>query len=121
MPLTAARAQAISEASFTAGFVSLHTAEPNDSGSNEASGGGYARQEVTLEWDTDAMTNDSEADFGEPSVSWGTITHVGLFTLVSGGTFVGWAPISPSIPGAPGVRIFIEAGSFRIRVLPAIP
>jgi hypothetical protein len=74
-----------------------------------------------LSWTTDAMRSDAEADFGEPGASWGTITHVGVWTLVTGGTFRGWAAIAPSIPAEPGIRVFVAAGDFRMRVLPEAP
>jgi len=55
--------------------VSLHESEPNSSGSNELSGGGYARQEVT---------------WGSPSSGMVTASSDPEFDVPGGGTWVRW-------------------------------
>lgn len=55
--------------------VSLHSAEPNGSGSNELSGGGYERQSVT---------------WGSPSSGLVTATTDPEFDVPGGGTWVRW-------------------------------
>lgn len=72
---------------YTDTYISLHTAEPDDTGSNEVSGGSYARQIET--WNAAAsaqITNDGEIRFDDmPAV---TVTHVGIFDAASAGNFI---------------------------------
>lgn len=70
-----------------AAYVSLHTANPGSSGSNEVSGSGYARQPVTWGNVTDGQTSmDGTLAFTGPAS--GPVTHVGFWTAQTGGTFV---------------------------------
>lgn len=79
-------------------WVGLSTTTPNDDGTNftEPVGGSYAREEVlnnSTNWPaattTDGITTKSNGvaiTFTDPTGSWGTLTHYGLFTASSGGT-----------------------------------
>lgn len=70
--------------------ISLHTAEPDATGSNEVAGGSYARQAVT--WTAAALgVRDNNADITHP-VPAGTITHYGLWSALAAGTFYGSIP-----------------------------
>ena len=78
--------------------VSLHTADPGDTGANEISGGGYARQgPVTF---ANAGTNPTVASnsaivtYSQATVAWGAISYFGIWT--SGGTFQGSGAITPA-------------------------
>lgn len=74
--------------------VSAHTAVPNTSGSNEATGGSYARQPVT--WNTVASgqrTNNGAISIPVPA---GTYGYVGLWNALTVGTFYGWLPFNSS-------------------------
>lgn len=71
-------------------FVSLHTADPGDAGANEVSGGAYARQPVTFVNSGANPTlarNNANVQYPAASANWGTITHFGLWSAASGGTF----------------------------------
>lgn len=75
--------------------ISLHTADPGASGTSEVAGGTYARQAATwgaASGGTGGITNDPE--FGIPAAT--TITHYGLWSASSGGTFYGGDPLSAS-------------------------
>lgn len=68
-------------------YVSLHTANPGTTGANEATGGSYARQAGS--WGAasgGSISNDTAINFTSMPAS--TITHVGLWTASSGGTFL---------------------------------
>ena len=74
-------------AAATAGslYVSLHTADPTDTGSdaNEVSGGSYARQAVARSgsgWTVSGNNGSNAAAITFPTAtgSWGTITHFGI-------------------------------------------
>ena len=53
----------------------------------EVSGGAYARQAVTLSAASNGTTsNSADVTYATATASWGTVTHVALFTASSGGT-----------------------------------
>lgn len=92
MPLsTAAKNLMLDALGAVTGFASLHTADPGASGTTgELSGGSpaYARKAVT--WNAAASSNLDSSNapvFDVPAGS--TVTHFGLWSLVSGGTFYG--------------------------------
>lgn len=74
-------------------FISLHTADPGETGANEVSGGPgpYARQSRTrnTDWNNAAsglVDNNSAIQFpGMPAV---TVTHVGIFDALTAGNFL---------------------------------
>ncbi len=71
-------------------FASLHTADPGTTGTSEVTGGtpAYARKAIT--WNAAASANlDNNANpvFDVPGGV--TITHVGLWSAVTAGTFYG--------------------------------
>lgn len=78
-------------------FLSLHTADPGPTGASEVSGGGYARQSVSF---TNSGSNPTTASnsalvqFPVATVAWGSITHFALWTAVSGGSVVVYAPVT---------------------------
>lgn len=83
---------------LTSRFISLHTAAPSDAGSNEVSTSGtaYARQAggTFTQASNNPMTasNAAQIDFPIATASWGTVTHFGIWSASSGGTFYGaWA------------------------------
>lgn len=68
--------------------VSLHTTEPNASGSNEVVGGSYARQTVT--WGSATAGSVSASDepvFDVPAST--TVAYLGLWSAATSGTFYG--------------------------------
>lgn len=74
----------------SAGFASLHTADPGASGTSEVSGGSpaYARKAIT--WaaaSSGSKANSASLVFDVPAAT--TITHLGYWTLASGGTYLG--------------------------------
>jgi len=69
-------------------FVSLHTDDPDGSGSDEVSASPYARKSVV--WATPASASVSSASaivFDIPGST--TINHLGYWSASSGGTFYG--------------------------------
>lgn len=74
--------------------VSLHTADPGTTGANEVSGGTYGRQ--TVAWG--AATNGSKTTTGTPAatipVPASTVSHFGLWSAATGGTFYGGGSLS---------------------------
>jgi hypothetical protein len=86
--------------------ISLHTADPGTDGSNEVTGGSYARIAVT--WGVAASgtkSNTGSLAFQVPSGT--TITHVGGWTALTSGTFRGGGSLGAS-------QAFASAGSYTI-------
>ena len=69
-------------------YGSLHTAEPNSSGSSEVTGGSYSREAIS--WaaaSNGTAVSDAQIVFDVPGGT--TITHFGYWSAASGGTFYG--------------------------------
>lgn len=96
MALTnAAKHVMLNELATVAVFVSLHTADPTTVGDNEVTGGSpaYARKAIT--WNTaasGALDSSNAPVFDVPAGT--TVTHFGLWSLVSSGTFYGGGALS---------------------------
>jgi hypothetical protein len=91
-------------------FVSLHSAAPDATGSNEISGGSpaYARKAITWNAASAGALDDSNAPvFDVPAGT--TITHVGLWSLATGGTFYGSFDIVDETFGAQGTYTLSDA------------
>lgn len=87
---------------LAARYVSLHTAAPGDSGTSEVStsGTGYARQGPVSFTNSGANPTSSKNSalltFPTALGSWGTVTHFGVWSAASGGTFLGWGVLTTS-------------------------
>lgn len=107
-------------------YISLHTADPGETGSaGEVSGGAYARVAVSranASWSApaadgeyQAITNAGVITFPAPSgANWGTITHFGIWDNSSGGNFLGGGSLGTSRvvndgDGAPSFAIGVLA------------
>lgn len=78
-------------------YASIHTADPGTTGTSEVSGGSpaYARKSITWNAASAGALDDSNAPvFDIPAST--TITHFGLWSAVTGGTFYGSAALSAS-------------------------
>lgn len=80
-------------------FVSLHTADPGETGAAEVAGGSYARQSVAAAgWNAAAsglIDNINAIDFtGMPAT---TVTHVGIWDAVTVGNFLYGSPLGTTI------------------------
>lgn len=70
--------------------VSAHTADPTDSGLNEVTGGTYARVSITFSAAASGNLDSSNA----PSINIPagvTVSHVGYWSALTGGTFLGYS------------------------------
>lgn len=74
-------------------YVSLHTGDPANTGANEVSGGAYARQgPVTFAnagSNPTVASNSAIVTYSAATTAWGTINFFGVWTALSGGTFLG--------------------------------
>lgn len=77
---------ALDGAVSVAAMASLHTEDPGTTGTNEVSGGGYARQAVTWAAASGGQVQSATAvTFNVPGST--TVTHVGLWS--AGGAWLG--------------------------------
>ena len=102
-------------------FVGASTTTPDETGSNftEPVGNGYARVSTApADWNTavggapTVLDNLNAITFPTATGSWGTITHVGLFTASSGGTVQIWGALAASKAIATNDVLEIPAGDF---------
>jgi hypothetical protein len=98
MPIAGAQGKESAATGYTsqALYASLHTADPGATGASEVAGGSpaYARKAVT--WTAGGVDGVATATlagpFDVPADT--TITHIGLWTAASGGTYVDKAALS---------------------------
>ena len=91
-------------------YISLHTgAGGGTSGTNEASGGGYAR--VLTTW-TAGTTGTNTGSAVNISCAAGTYTEGGIWSALNGGTFVGSAPFA-------GGNVIVSGSGAAITVTPS--
>ena len=76
-------------------YASLHTASPGESGTSEVTGGSpaYARKAITMAAASGGqIAASTQPVFDVPGGT--TVTHVGFWSAVSGGTFLGYADVT---------------------------
>ena len=100
-------------------YVSLHTSDPGETGtqaSSEATYTGYSRVAVTRDSggftvSGNAARNTATVTFGKATAGTETITYVGLGTASSGtGSLLLSNPLNSSLSITPGVTPLFEAG-----------
>lgn len=97
MPLSSNGESTVLNALLASRFVSLHTADPGNTGANEVSGGSYARQAMTFSnvgSNPTVASNTGVVQYPTATAPWGTITHFGIWSASSGGTFLGSAAVT---------------------------
>ena len=94
-------------------YVSLHTADPGETGASEVSGGSYARQQAAFDAAVSgASTNSSNIDFAAMPVA--TVTHIGIWDALSGGNFLYHGALASSKTTTSGQTARIAAGELDI-------
>jgi hypothetical protein len=89
-----------------AAYASLHTADPGTTGTAEVSGGAPAYARKALTWTPGTTgTNTATATFDVPTST--TITYCGLWTAVTGGTFLDKAVLGAS-------QTFASQGTYQL-------
>lgn len=102
----------------TTAYVSLHTADPGNTGASEVSGNAYARQgPITF---ANAGNNPTVASntailtYPAATASWGTIGWFGIWTAATAGTFQGSGALTASKAIAQGDTARFLAGALTI-------
>lgn len=91
-------------------YVSLHSADPGESGTNELSGGSpaYARKSITWNAASGGSMDDSNVPvFDVPASS--TVSYVGFWSALTTGTFYGSANVTDEVFSAQGTYTLTDA------------
>ena len=102
----------------TTAYVSLHTSDPGNAGASEVSGAHYAR--VGAVAFTNAGNNPTVASntaivtFPAATGSWGTVSHFGVWSAATAGTFFGSGALVTPKPVGNGDTARFLAGALTI-------
>ena len=79
-------------------YVSLYLTDPTDADSGtEVSGGSYARTAVTMGAPSNGVsTNSADVTFPTCTVSWGTVSHIGIHDASTSGNLLFHTPLDTS-------------------------
>jgi hypothetical protein len=93
--------------------VSLHTADPGETGASEATGGSYARQSASFgAAASGAIANDAAISFTAMPAA--TITHVGVWDASSAGNFLWGGALAASKTTNSGDTFTIPTGDLDV-------
>jgi hypothetical protein len=95
-------------------YVSLHTADPGETGASEVTGGSYGRQgpETFSAAAAGASDNDTQIDFTNMPAA--TVTHVGLWDASTAGNFLWGGSLTTSKSLNAGDTFRIAAGDLDV-------
>lgn len=91
-------------------YLSAHSASPGTTGANELSGGGYARQAVVFTAASGGAESNTAA-LTVPNAGSTAVTHFGVYTAVTAGSFLVGAPLASSVTAA-SITVAQNAASF---------
>lgn len=83
----------------TAWYLALFTSNPAEDASGTevtTTGTAYARQSATFTVSGNTASNSAAIEFPTATASYGTVTHVGVYTASSGGDLIAYAALSTS-------------------------
>ncbi len=98
---------------ITTVWMSLHTADPGETGASEVTGGSYARQSTAFDVASAGATANSAVEVfaNMPAV---TVTHVGCFDASTSGNFLWGGILDSSQVVASGDNVEFAAGALDI-------
>ncbi|HEX7050016.1 MAG TPA: hypothetical protein VF188_07350 [Longimicrobiales bacterium] len=94
-------------------YVSLHTADPGETGASEVSGGSYARQAGSFAAAAAGATS-NDADLEWANMPAATITHVGIWDAATAGNFLWGGALATSKTVNAGDTFRVAAGSLDV-------
>jgi hypothetical protein len=97
----------------TTWYVSLHTADPGESGLGaEVSGGSYARVAVTFNAPSAGATaNSGVVTFPTATASWGTVVSTAIWDSLTGGNMLKYGALTTSVAIGTGTTYTFAAGN----------
>lgn len=118
--LTSVGESAILTPLTTTAYVSLHTADPGNTGANEISGSGYARLGpvtfVNAGNNPTVSSNSAILTFAAATGAWGTISHFGIWDALTAGNNRGSGALATPKPVNNGDTARFAAGALTITV-----
>ncbi|GBG09517.1 hypothetical protein PAT3040_04167 [Paenibacillus agaridevorans] len=81
-------------------YLALYTSDPTEADTGtEVTGGAYVRQSVAFSAPTQVsnkatISNSADVTFPVATAAWGTVTHIGLRSAVTGGNLLYYGPVS---------------------------
>ena len=97
----------------TSVYVSLHTDDPGQTGTNEVTGGSYARQSVTFSAASSKATANT-ADLLFASMPSATVTYVGIWDASTSGNFWWGGALTASKTVSAGDTFKIPSGDLDV-------
>lgn len=96
-------------------YLALYTVAPTDSSAGtEVTGGGYARQTVTLTTSGSDTTNSAAVEYPTATAGYGTVVAVAVLDASSGGNMLAYASLTASKTIATGDVFRVPAGDLDI-------
>lgn len=97
-------------------YMSLHSADPGETGANElAAANGYARQAVAFDAPSSgAVASSADETFSASGADWATATHWSVWDAASGGNCLASGSLGQSRTVADGESVVFAAGSLTI-------
>lgn len=101
-------------------YLALYINDPTDADTGtEVSGGGYSRKQVTFgapaqTGDKGVISNNAKIEFDIATTDWGSVSHWGVRTAVSGGILLCRGSFSRVEDVHSGNRLTIEMGNLQI-------
>ena len=97
-------------------YVALFTTDPTDAGSGtEVTGGAYARTSVTFAAPSNgASASSADVTFPTCTLTWGTVTHIGLYDASTSGNLLYHTPLDTSKTIETGDIFKIASGSLTV-------
>ena len=97
-------------------YVALFTTDPTDAGSGtEVTGGAYARTSVTFAAPSNgASASSADVTFPTCTLTWGTVTHIGLYDASTSGNLLYYTPLDSSKLIETGDIFKIASGSLTV-------
>jgi len=82
----------------TTTYLALYTSDPTDADTGtEVTGGAYARQSITMGAPSNGVsTNSSAIEYPQCTLTWGTVTHVGIRDALTSGNLLYHTPLDTS-------------------------
>lgn len=94
-------------------YLSLHTADPGETGTSEATGGSYARQSCAFSAASGgSISNSGTVSFASMPAT--TVTHFGIWDDASAGNFLAGGALSASKSPGAGDTVQFAASSVTI-------
>ena len=97
-------------------YVALFTTDPTDAGSGtEVTGGAYARTSVTFAAPSNgASASSADVTFPTCTLTWGTVSHIGIFDASTSGNLLYHTPLDTSKTIETGDIFKIASGSLTV-------